>query len=62
MCLRATDELWDKPDAAYTVHESEVAKPGLVSPFLASAPNHPIFPYLQERAKRLNDPASLKHA
>lgn len=25
--------------------------------FLASAPNHPIFPYLQERAKRRNDPA-----
>ena len=43
MCLRATDELWDKPDAAYTVHESEVAKPGLVSPFLVSAPNYPIF-------------------
>jgi hypothetical protein len=39
----STDELWDKPDAAYTVHESEVAKPVLVSPFLVSAPNHPIF-------------------
>ena len=44
ICLGATDELWDKPDAASTVHESEVAKPGLVSPFLASVPNHPIFP------------------
>ena len=43
ICLRVTDELWDKPDAAYTVHESEVAKPVLVSPFLVSAPNHPIF-------------------
>ena len=62
ICLRATDELWDKPDAAYTVHESEVFKPGLVSPFLASAPNHPIFPYLRVRAKRRNDPASLKPA
>ena len=27
ICLRASDELWDKPDASYTVHESEVAKP-----------------------------------
>ena len=38
MCLRATDELWDKPDVAYTVHESEVAKPGLVSPFWSPLP------------------------
>ena len=24
MCLRATDELWDKPDAAYTVHKARL--------------------------------------
>jgi mannosyltransferase OCH1-like enzyme len=62
VCLRATDELWNTTEAAYTVHENENVKPGLVSPFLASVPNHPIFPYLQVRAKRRNDPATLKPA
>ena len=62
ICLRPTDELWDQAGAAYTVHENEVAKPGLVSPFLASVPKHQVFPYLQERAKRRNDPATLKPA
>ena len=62
ICLRPTDELWDKAGAAYTVHENEVAKPGLVSPFLASVPKHQVFPYLQERAKQRNDPAALKPA
>lgn len=38
ICLRVTDELWDKPDAAYTVHESEVAKPVLVSLFWSPRP------------------------
>ena len=62
VCLRATDELWNTTEAAYTVHENENVKSGLVSPFLASVPNPPIFPYLQVRAKRRNDPATLKPA
>ena len=62
ICLRPTDELWDKAGAAYTVHENEVAKPGLVLPLLASVPKHRVFPYLQERAKQHNDPAAHKPA
>ena len=62
VCLRATDELLNTTEAAYTVHENENVKSGLVSPFLASVPNHPIFPYLQVRAKRRIDPATLKPA
>ena len=62
ICLRPTDELWDQAGAAYTVHENEVAKPGLVSPFLASVPKHQVFSYMQERAKQRNDPAALKPA
>ena len=62
MCLRVTDELWDTTEAAYTIHENENVKLGLVSPFLASVANHLIFPYVQVRAKRRNDPAALKPA
>ena len=54
ICLRATDELWDKPDAAYTVHESEVAKPGLVTPFFslrAQSSNFSLFAGTRETAK-----------
>ena len=54
ICLRATDELWDKPDAAYTVHESEVAKPGLVSPFFglrAQSSNFSLFAGTSQTAK-----------
>ena len=43
ICLRPADELWDQAGAAYMVHENEVAKPGLVSPFLASVPKHQVF-------------------
>ena len=62
ICLRPTDEFQDQAGAAYTFHQNEVAKPGLVSPFLTSVPKHQVFSYLQERAKQRNDPASLKPA
>ncbi|MCG6903802.1 MAG: hypothetical protein LJE68_14085 [Rhodobacter sp.] len=57
-CLRATDALWDKP-ALYTVYENEERKPGLVSPFLASAPGHPFLDVVSTRIKRRNTPETL---
>jgi mannosyltransferase OCH1-like enzyme len=35
ICLKNTDDLW-RESAAYTVYENEVARPGFVSPILAS--------------------------
>ena len=40
VCLRATDELWDKRHL-YAVYENEQEVPGYISPFLASVPEHP---------------------
>ena len=37
--LQSTNELWSRP-TAYTVYENEIARPGLVSPILASNPNN----------------------
>ncbi len=58
VCLKATDMLWSEP-ALYTVYENEVVKPGLVSPFLAAAPDHPFLNVVMTRIKRHNSPETL---
>lgn len=58
ICLRPTDELWTTP-SLYTVYENETRKPGLVSPFLASAPGHPYLDFVMTRIRRRNTPETL---
>ena len=58
LCLRPTDELWTTP-SLYTVYEHEEKKPGLVSPFLASAPGHPYLDVILTRIMRRNRPEDL---
>ncbi len=53
ICQKNTDELWTE-DALYSVYENEVNKPGLISPFLASTPNHKYLDYIQRRVRRRN--------
>ncbi len=57
-CLRPTDELWSTP-SLFTVFENEQRKPGFVSPFLASVPDHPFLEHINLRAKRRNKPETL---
>lgn len=58
ICLRPTDELWTE-SSLYTVYENEEKKPGLVSPFLASAPRHPYLDVLLRRVVKRSSPETL---
>jgi len=51
ICLRPTDELWTEP-TLYSVFENEEKKPGLISPFLASTPEHHYLHYINMRIQR----------
>ncbi|SMR82078.1 hypothetical protein SAMN04488030_2420 [Aliiroseovarius halocynthiae] len=58
-CLRPTDELWTTP-SLFTVYENEEKKPGLVSPFLASAKGHPYLDQILRRLVRRSSPERLE--
>lgn len=60
VCLRPCDTLF--PEATlYTAYENELVKPGLVQPFLASAPGHSFLDHIiSNLGRRYFDPSTLK--
>lgn len=61
ICQRTTNELWTK-QALYTVYENEEKKPGFVSPFLASAPQHEYLKFVNNRLWKSVSPETLEPA
>jgi hypothetical protein len=60
VCLRKTDELW-RFETAYTVYESEEARPGLVSPILACEKGNDFVKKLIEELRKFK-PSGLDKA
>ncbi len=59
VCLRATDELWDK-EHLYAVYENEQEVPGYISPFLASVPGHPYLNHVVKHIGKRWTPETLR--
>jgi len=57
ICLRPTDELFGVP-TIYSVHENEIHKPGSMSPFLASIPQHPTLELVMQAILDKYDPSA----